>query len=225
MTSTSVTALGGRFNRSNLPVACSPGRAAPDPYARNSAWPPRRISLSGKFPVWWHFAPPLDAYLTCGWLMPKPISPRRCPLARLEAALARDAQLDGDLKLLASSLIREARRETPGAGKLLRMVQAVAIAAYIKSQTTDPGLVVLTRSLDALIRSLRALGLLQFGRRGAQPEGRKRGDIFSEVRQAVPADDEQDEGESGGEEPAGDETEDNQPRGGRKTEVTHDDSR
>lgn len=44
--------------------------------------------------------------------MPKPVSVRRCPLARCEAAVLADLSLGDDLRYLVSFLCREARRRT-----------------------------------------------------------------------------------------------------------------
>ena len=89
--------------------------------------------------------------------MARPVSIRRCPLARL-ASLWEGSDLEPDLRALAVNLARRVRRETPDVNILVRMNQALALQIWVKAQTDSADLMALNRALSELNRSLRTLG-------------------------------------------------------------------
>ena len=90
--------------------------------------------------------------------MSRPVSARRCPLARLESVWAR-ADMDSELRDLATSLARRVRRETPDAAPMVRMLQALALQVWLRAQVGEDQLLTLNRSLSELNRTLRTLGI------------------------------------------------------------------
>jgi len=105
-------------------------------------------------------------------------------LAHLEAVWAA-ADVDEDQKALGVSLTRRVRRDTPGAGVLVRMAQDLALRVWWKAQEQGAALVTLNRSLSELNRSLRVLGIRPPAGRGGSSDGRgagRRASIFSAPR-------------------------------------------
>jgi hypothetical protein len=99
---------------------------------------------------------------------------RRCPLAAFELevqARRGRGEISPDDALRWRWMAQETRRDSPSASPLLRAVQAAALRTVVRCETADPDLLTLTRALDSLIRSMRALGMLRPG--GQAPAGRR----------------------------------------------------
>lgn len=112
--------------------------------------------------------------------MSRPVSSRRCPLARLETVWAA-SDVDEDLVALGVSLVRQIRGSTRGASAPVRMAQSLACMTWWKVMTDGGDLLTLNRALGEFTRTFRALGMRApaGGNRGApQDYGRDRS-VFS----------------------------------------------
>lgn len=112
--------------------------------------------------------------------MTRPVSARRCPLARLEKTWA-SSDVDEDLRALGVSLVRQIRRDSPRAPAPVRMAQSLACSVWWRVQLGDGDLLTLNRALGEFTRTFKALGMREptAGRHRAWPARPGRGDIFS----------------------------------------------